>query len=82
MDGPQTVTGTLTDGRTIVLDRAIAPAPGRVRLVVEPIEEKPRMSLWDFLDDLSRRQAARGHIPRTREEIDRDLGEERSSWGD
>jgi len=83
MTGPQTVTGRLTDGRTIVLDQTLATSPGPVRLVVEPIEPvAPRVSLWEFLDDLRKQQAARGYVPRTREEIDRSLREERDSWDD
>lgn len=83
MTGPQSINGTFTDGRTIVLDRAIVPMPGRVRVVVESIDDvTPRMTLWDFLDELGRRQSERGHVPRTREEIDRALAEERRSWGD
>ena len=83
MMGAQTVTGTLTDGKTIVLDQTIAVKPGPVRLTIEPAEPAPgRMALAEVLDELRRRQAARGHVPRTRDEIDRELKEERESWGD
>jgi hypothetical protein len=79
----QVVTGTLTDGTTIVLDEALAAKPGRVRLTVEPLERsEPRPALADFLQDVATRQAARGHVPRTREEIDRALAENRGTWGD
>lgn len=81
--GPFTVTGTLTDGKTIVLDEPVATKPGPVRLTVEPLEPAPpRAPLRAFLEVLQKRQAARGHVPRTREEIDRALREERDSWGD
>ena len=79
----QIVTGTLTDSRTIVLDEAIAPVHGRVRLIVEPIEpSRPAAPLRDFLEALRKRQAARGHVSRSREEIDRVLREDRGSWND
>jgi hypothetical protein len=83
MIGPQTLTGAFTDGRTIVLEQAITPVPGRVRMIVEPISEaNTSVSLWDFLDELGRKQTARGHVPRTRDEIDRALHEERCNWDD
>jgi hypothetical protein len=73
----------LTDGKTIVLDEAVAATPGPVRLVVEPLEpDAARQPLPAFLEKLRQRQAARGHVPRTREEIDRAIQEERESWGD
>jgi hypothetical protein len=81
MTGPFTVTGTLTDEKTIVLDQAVTGARGRVRLVLEPLEPiASRASLREFLDDLRKRQAASGHVPRTRDEIDRALREERAAW--
>ena len=82
MTAPRTSTGTLTDGRTIVLDQKL-PHLGRVRLVVEPLDNSPSpLALQTILDDLTRRQAARGYVPRTREEIDNTLRIERESWDD
>jgi enoyl-CoA hydratase/carnithine racemase len=83
MAGPITTTGTLTDGKTIVLDQALGTKPGPVRLTVEPLEPAPlRKPLREFLAELHKRQAVRGHVPRTREGIDRALQDERDSWGD
>ena len=83
MTGRFAVTGMLTDGKTIVLDQAVAATPGPVRLVVETLEPvAARKPLRKFLEELRHRQAARGHVPRTRAEIDRALQEERDSWGD
>jgi len=83
MTGSFTATGTLKDGQTIVLDQPVSAPRGRVRLVVEPLDATTaRVPLNEFLDDLRQRQAARGHVPRTREEIDRALQEERAAWGD
>lgn len=83
MTGPITTTGTLTDGRTIVLDQALGTKPGPVRLTVEPLDRAPvQKPFREFLAELHKRRAVREHVPRTREEIDRALQEERDSWGD
>jgi len=75
------VTGTFTDSRTIRLDREVTAPKGPVRLTVEPIAMAPkRQSLWEFLDQLRTDQAARGHVPRTAEEIQKSIKEERDSW--
>ena len=77
------LTGTLKDGKTIVLDEPLSAGPGRVRVSVEHIESlSPRPPLGEFLDDLRKRQAARGHKPRSAEEIETYIRAERASWGD
>jgi hypothetical protein len=77
------VTGTLTDSHTIRLDRGIAAPMGPVRVTIETIETPvKRQSLWEFLDELRKNQAARGHVPRSKEEIDKALREDRDSWDD
>jgi hypothetical protein len=74
------VTGTLTGGRTVELDESL-PAAGKVRVTVEVVAPAPpKQSLGEWLDDLRQRQAARGHVPRSREEIDAQIREERESW--
>lgn len=76
------VTGSLADGRTVTLDEPLPVAAGKVRVVVEvlPGEAKPRMRLEEFEKVLRERQAARGHVPRTKEEVDAYLKAERESW--
>lgn len=79
-----TVTGTVTDGKTITLDEPL-PTPGttRVRLTAVPIEsEGAKPSLREFLNDLRRRQTERGHVPMTADEIEAYIRAERASWGD
>jgi hypothetical protein len=47
---------------------------------VEPVAEPPPLNLTEFFDQLRQEQQARGHVPRTREEIDAAMREERAGW--
>jgi hypothetical protein len=83
MTNAYVVTGTLTDARTVRLDEPLPLPAGKVRVVVEAepaAAEKP--SFQDFMADLRRRQAARGHVPRSADEIQAQIRDERDSWGD
>ena len=73
------VTGTLTNDRTVALDESLPLGQTKVRVTVEPIATRPR-SHPDAAAQIRQRQAARGHRPRSREEIDAELAEERASW--
>jgi hypothetical protein len=74
------VTGQLTDNRHVTLDEPIPLNAGKVRLIVEAIENGPRPDLEAFEQRLRERQRARRHLPRTKEEIDAYLNSERNSW--
>jgi hypothetical protein len=77
------VNGTLRDNTIVVLDEPIPIGTTRVRLVLEVLSpESSTGSLRDFLADLRARQTARGHIPRSKEEIDAAIRADRDSWGD
>jgi hypothetical protein len=78
------VTGTLTNARTVQLDEPLPITGGKVRVVVETATatKQVRPSLSDFLVDLRKRQAARGHVPRSADEIQSQIREERDSWGE
>jgi hypothetical protein len=87
------VTGTLTDRTTLKLDEALPLAEGKVRLTIEPLDEgKVRLTaepvqtekptLQKVMEGIWARQAARGHVPRSPEEIEAQIREERESWGD
>jgi hypothetical protein len=76
------VTGTLTGGRTVTLDQGLPFTDGPVRVVVEPLPGKTRLPLSQFLAELRARQTARGHSPRTKDEIDEYIRGERNSWDD
>jgi hypothetical protein len=74
------VTGELTDNRHVALDQPIPLTSGKVRVIVEQISAEPKPDLAAFERALRERQQARGHVPRTREEIDAYLNAERDSW--
>jgi len=80
MGKPYVLTGTLKDEQTVTLDEASPLKSGRVRLILEPLRPEPRSSYQVVLAGIRRRQAARGHRPRTREEVDAYLELERESW--
>jgi hypothetical protein len=81
MTNAYVVTGTLTDGKTVQLDEPLPVAAGKVRVTVEVVDPaRPKQSLQEYLEELRQRQAARGHVPRSREEIDASLRAERESW--
>lgn len=76
--------GTVTDPLTLKLSEPVPiPAGSTVRVTVNLLGEKPSLAGLDaYLDDLGKRQAARGHVPLSREEIDDYLRGERESWED
>ena len=84
METAYIVTGTLTDRNTVTLDEALPLTPMKVRLSVEPLPVDPpaKRSHDEVIAEIWARQKARGHQPRTREEIDADLQAERDSWND
>lgn len=82
MQNTYIVTGTLTDEHTVTLDEALPLPRTKVRLVVEPISLKPRLSYQEVISSIRDRQCARDHHPRTREQVDASLEEERDSWGE
>lgn len=80
-----TVMGTLIDGKTVALDEAIPIASGRVKMLVEPlpVESADARDIVQIVsDEMQRRRANRNYVPRTREEIDRAMREERDGWND
>jgi len=74
------VTGTLTDGQTVKLDRKLPVLSSRVHLVVEPVEESRKSSRQEALARIHARQRERGHVAPTREEVDEYIRKERQSW--
>lgn len=77
------VTGTLTDPKTVQLDEPLPVSTGKVRVIVEPAPPPSAKQSWpEYFAELRARQAARGHVPRSAEEIQAQMREERESWGD
>lgn len=77
------LTGTVTDPQTLRLNEPLPVSTGEVRVTVEVLTSaKPALDFESFLATLREGQAARGHVPRTREEIDEAMREERAGWDD
>ncbi len=43
------------------------------KVTVEPVPDLTQTEIWQFFERLWAEQRARGHVPRTREEIDAEL---------
>jgi hypothetical protein len=67
------IQGTLREDGTLVLDAKPNLPAGRVKVIVEPIPDLAQTEIWQFFEQLWAAQRARGHVPRTREEIDAEL---------
>lgn len=67
------VRGTLREDGTLALDDKPNLPPGRVKVTVEPVPDEKQTDIWQFFERIWAEQRARGHIPRTREEIDAEL---------
>jgi hypothetical protein len=67
------IQGTLREDGTLVLDEKPKLPPGRVKVTVESAPDYKQTEIWQFFERLWAEQRARGHIPRTREEIDAEL---------
>ena len=76
------VTGTLEEGQIVRLDEALPIAVGKVRLIIEAVETIQATSGEEFEAMLRERQWARGHQPRSKADIDKQLNAERASWDD
>ncbi len=64
------VQGTLREDGTLVLDDKPNLPPGRVKVTVEPLPDLTQTDVWQVLERIWASQRARGHVPRTREQID------------
>jgi len=84
METAYIVTGTLTDEHTVKLDESLPLAQGRVRLSIEPLPVglPAKLTHAEVIAEIRECQRARGHQPRSREEIDAYLQAERDSWND
>jgi hypothetical protein len=73
---PYEAEGTLKPDGTIVLDKKPDIASGRVRVIIEHLPYNPDEDPFMIgLRAIREAQKARGHVPRTKEEIDAELKE-------
>jgi hypothetical protein len=68
---PVEVQGTLRPDGTLILDRRPDLPPGRVRITMQPLDDST--DVIEVLRRIHAEQAASGHVPRSREEIDADI---------
>ena len=68
------VEGTVKPDGTLELDGKLDLPPGRVQLIVQPLAELPKDDpFWQMMNGIWAAQKARGHLPRTKEEIDAEI---------
>ena len=67
------IQGTLLEDGTLLLDQKPDLPPGRVKVTVQPIADYKQTDIWKFFEQMWADQRARGHVPRTKEEIDAEL---------
>ena len=77
-----TTTGNLSNGRVVRLDEPVPLPDARVRIMIEPFVAAPTGAYAQVIGELRQRQAARGHLPPTRDEVDAYVRAERDSWGE
>lgn len=66
------IQGTLREDGTLQLDQKLNLPPGRVKVTVEPmpVPDLTKTEIWQFFERIWAEQRARGHVPRSKEEID------------
>ena len=75
------VTGTMLDEQTVILDKPVPLPIGRVRLTVETLPAAERDGAFlGKLQAIRRALRASGYGPRTKAEIDAQIQAERESW--
>jgi len=67
------IQGTLQPDGTLLLDEKPNLPPGRVKVTVESVPDLTQTDVWQVLEQIWAGQRARGHVPRSREEIDAEL---------
>ncbi len=65
------IEGTVTPEGTLELDQKVSlPAGGRVQVIVQPLPELPDTPFWRMMQEIWANQKARGHVPRSVEEVE------------
>lgn len=74
------VTGTLTNQNTVTLDEDVPITDTKVRVTIEPINDRHPRPLKEVLAEIHQQQRERGHVPPTAQEVDEYVRQERASW--
>jgi len=73
--------GMVQPDGTLVLDQPTKLPAGRVQVIVQALPTLPDGDpFWDMLKSIWAGQKARGHIPRSADEIEAERRETRESW--
>ena len=81
MSEAYTGVGTLSDGKTVILDKPVRLPSGRVRVIVEPLPDGEHRDAWlDTLNEIRQSLRESGYRFRTKQEIDEQILSERESW--
>jgi hypothetical protein len=67
------IEGTLQADGTLVLDEKPDLPPGRVRVRLQHVLDYTQTDIWKFFERVWAEQRARGHVPRSKEEIDAEI---------
>jgi hypothetical protein len=75
------IEGMIQPDGTLVLDEKPNLPAGRVQVMVQALPELPEGDpLWDMMKSIWAGQKARGHIPRSADEVEAERRETRESW--
>src|SRR5436305_8074294 len=75
------VEGTLKPDGTLELDQKPNRAPGRVQVIMQALPQLPDGDpFWDMMKSIWVGQKARGHVPRSVEEVEAERRETREGW--
>ncbi len=75
------VEGTIQPDGTLVLDQPTRLPPGRVQVVVHALPSLPQGDpFWDLMGSIWAGQKARGHTPRSADDVEAERSETREGW--
>jgi len=77
-----TVTGKLSDEKTVILDKPLPVKAGHVRVIVQSLSPSESGNFLGKLEEIRQFLANKGYKNRTKAEVDTDLAAERNSWND
>lgn len=74
------VTGTLTNQNTVTLDEDVPITDTKVRVTIEPLNDRHPRPLKEVLAEIHQSLQASGHRPPTAQEVDEYVRQERAGW--
>lgn len=75
------IEGTVNSDGTLVLQQQVALPAGRVQVTVTPLPELPKDDpFWQMMQSIWEGQKARGHVPRSTEEVESERAVVRKEW--